>query len=645
MSANVGTSRPRSRRKYLSLPPPALLLFGSLAVAVIAGGPTFGCAGQGHKAPGIGASSSSGGAGDDGGTAPGPSAIGVGIFSATCDGKTTVDWSPVRRISRVEYDDTAHDLLGDTTKQAATSFVSESPLATGVNFDANTYTGVGATDTTVTGQYLTAAETLAATAVGNATTLQNVFNLNGVNSACSTQGDACAQAFINAFANSAFRGQFDSDEGTSLFQNVYTPIKAQFDFTTGIQAVITAVLTSPRFLYVLEFGQPSSAGSNVVALTPTELAARLALFLWRSAPDGTLLDAAANNQLVSTDDITQQATRMLADPRALNGLDDFTAQWMEITNASTLTKDSQYTTWNTNSPLAAELVGETLITFHSAVANGGSLTDLLSSPSSYVNPDVANYYAGTLTKITGTNDPSTYAMANVGTASNPRAGILTDAIVLAAQSHTSYPSPTLRGKLVREQVLCDPIQPPPAGLVIGPPPATVPANASVKDQYAEHTTPGSVCANCHNLMDPIGDGFGNYDATGTYQTTEVDGRAASAGPFPPIDPTGAVNTYDTISPTGAILQVDSSEFQTTFTGPVDLATQLSSATQVRQCFTLQQFRYALSRIESADDACSLQSVYSAFSSSNFTIQQVLLAIVQSDAFRFRTVVTPGSACQ
>jgi hypothetical protein len=641
MNANDGASRPRRERKHLSLPPPALLLLGSLAVAAIAGGPTFGCAGQGHSTPSLGAS------GDGGGVSlpPAPSAIGVDIFAATCNGKTTVDWSPVRRISRIEYDNTAHDLLGDTTKQAATNFVSESPLATGVNFDANTYTGVGATDTTVTGQYLTAAETLAATAVGDSTTLQNVFNLNGVNSQCNPQGDACAQAFINAFANSAFRGQFDSEEGTSLFQNVYAPIKAQFDFATGIQAVITAVLTSPRFLYVLEFGQPSSGGGTVVPLAPSELAARLALFLWRSAPDATLLAAAATNQLATTDSVKAQAVRMLADPRALNALDDFSGQWMEITNAATLTKDSQYTTWNTNSPLASELLAETLITFHSAVENSGSLTDLLSSPKSYVNGDVASYYAGTLTKVTGTDDPTTYAQKNVGTTANPRAGILTDAIVLAAQSHTSYPSPTLRGKLVREQVLCDPIQPPPAGLVIGPPPATVPADQSVKQQYASHTAPGSVCANCHNLMDPIGDGFGNYDAAGTYQTTEADGRAAGAGPFPVIDPTGQVNTYDTISPTGQILQAQTSEFSTTFTGPVDLATQLASAAQVRECFALQQFRYSLGRIETADDTCSIQSVYSAFASSNFTIQQVLLAIVQSDAFRYRTVVTPGSACQ
>jgi hypothetical protein len=580
--------------------------------------------------------------GDDGG-ATGPAALGVGLFSAPCNGQPAVDWSPVRRVSRVEYNNMVRDLLGDRT-QPATAFVAESPLGEGVNFQTNTYTGVGATDTIVPQQYLTAAETLAAAAVADSNSLQNVFNANGVNSACSTQGDPCAQAFIGAFANSAFRGQFDTSEGTSLFQNVYAPIKAQFDFATGIQAVITAVLTSPRFLYVLEFGQPGSG--TLVPLSGNELATRLALFLWRSIPDATLLQAAAGWGSLSGDQLKQQlqqqAVRMLADTtRAPPALNDFAAQWMEITTASSLAKDSQYTVWNNNQKLAAELVGETLANYRLGVLNDGSFVDLMSSSESYVNPDVASYYAGATTFSGSATDP--YAKANVSTASNPRAGILTNPIVLAAQSHTSFPSPTLRGKLVREQVLCDAIQPPPAGLMIGPPPSTVPSNATVKDQYASHRIPGSVCANCHNLIDTIGDGFGVYDATGMYQSTEVDQR--TGGPFPTIDPSGQVATYQVIDPSGTVIQTATGELTTTFTGPTDLATQLANSTQARQCFALQQIRYALSRVETQADACSAQQVYQAFASNNFSLNQVLLAVVQSDAFLYRTAVTSGSACQ
>ena len=99
-------------------------------------------------------------------------------------------------------------------------------------------------------QYLEAAETLAANAVSSA-------NIGKLVSCAAQANAACAQQFIGDFANRAFRGQLDSDESAALLQALQRRERPVHDFTTGIQAVITAVLTSPRFLFVLEFGQPA----------------------------------------------------------------------------------------------------------------------------------------------------------------------------------------------------------------------------------------------------------------------------------------------------------------------------------------------------------------------------------------------------
>src|SRR5580704_1534136 len=180
-----------------------------------------------------------------------PAAIGVSLFSDACDGGApAVDWSPVRRISRVEYDNMVRDLLGDTTKPA-TAFPPESPLTGGVNFQANTYEGVS---TLIVQDYAQAAETLAQTAVSTPATLAKILP-------CQTQDDACARQFIDSWANLAFRGQLDASVESSLFQ-LYSDASAQFDFTTGIQAVIMAVLESPRFLYVFEFGAPAASDAG-----------------------------------------------------------------------------------------------------------------------------------------------------------------------------------------------------------------------------------------------------------------------------------------------------------------------------------------------------------------------------------------------
>jgi hypothetical protein len=132
------------------------------------------------------------------------------------------------------------------------------------------------------------------------------------------------------------------------------------------------------------------------------------------------------------------------------------------------------------------------------------------------------------------------------------------------------------------------------------------------------------------FMDPIGLGFSHFDASGKYQSTDADGQTGS---FPPVDATGTVNP------------LFSGDLSATFDGAVDLAQKLAASAPVQECFALEQIRYALGRLESRADACSAQQAYQAFSSSGLRIQKLLTAIVRSDAFRYRTVVNPGSACQ
>jgi hypothetical protein len=598
-------------------------LSASVLVAVTAAvSSAGGCAATGHASPDFDAAA---GGGDDGGvatSAPGPLNTTLISDTSLCTpGAPQVDWAPVRRISRVEYDNMVRDLLGDTT-QPARSFVAESPMAPGVNFLTNTYTNVSPL---IVQQYEQAAETLAQAAVADTNRLNNTIL------PCHTQDDACAQQFIAAFANRAYRGELDSTESTGLF-DVYSSIKAQFDFTTGIQAVITAVLESPRFLYVLEFGQGTPSG-DVVPLSGYEIAARLALTLWRSVPDDTLMAAAAAGQLSTPDQIEMQAVRMLGQTaKAQAALDDFTTQWMQLQATPTLGKDTQFNAWNKNPKLGGEMQDETRTNVSQLVlVKNGGLTELLTSPSSYIDQDLASFYnvsLGTGTAVT-VNDPalsggSSFVQTDLTSAGH--AGILTNGGVLATQAHTTLPSSVLRGKLVREQVLCDEIPAPPPN--VPPPPAGVADGGTTRSLFEAHATvPG--CVNCHQYMDPIGYAFGHFDATGAFQMLDANGF----GTGPALDVTGQI----------AAMPPDT--FATSVDGAPDLVKKLAGAAQVQQCFALQELRYALSRIETKADACSAQGIFAAFSSNQLNVQKLLIAIVRSDAFRYRSVVSAGSACQ
>jgi hypothetical protein len=584
-----------------------------------------GSSGGSSGGTGNGGSSSGGtGGGTGGGMVMQPPVSGLALFEgSSCGGPVTVGSSPVRRLSRIEYDNMVYDLgLDPNRTQPATQFVTEQKIDTGKagNFNTNAYATISGT--LINQQYLEAAETLATAAVASSSVLGALLP----SSACATKNAACASAFISSWANRAFRGQLDADETTAL-NTLYANVSAAFDFPTGIQAVIEAVLTSPRFLFVLEFGQPTSDPTvAAVALTPMELATRLALYLWRSIPDQTLTDAANGvngASLVSASDVATQATRMLADSRATSALSDFADQWLDIENMNSVTKDTQFTKWTAT--VAADLHTESLTTFTQAVLGSSSFTSLLTSGSSYVNADLASFYG-----LSGS--PTFSAATTVNTAANPRMGILSQGSVLAMHAHTSLPSPTKRGRMIRQQILCEEVPDPPAsvgGVPIPPPPTTIPAGQTTRSQYLNHVMPNGVtnatCNGCHQYMDWIGFGFDNYDATGSYITQENGTN---------VDPSGQFIPYPS-----------STDISGTFKNMSDMITQLSTSQQVDQCFALEELRYALLRSETDEDACSAQQIYQAFSGSSFNISKLIVAVVSSNSFMYRTPVSAGQTCQ
>jgi hypothetical protein len=56
---------------------------------------------------------------------------------------------------------------------------------------------------------------------------------------------------------------------------------------------------------------------------------------------------------------------------------------------------------------------------------------------------------------------------------------------------------------------------------------------------------------------------------------------------------------------------------------------------VQKCVATQWFRYALGRIETDLDTCTLDAVYQRFQKSEFRLPELLMALVESDGFRIR----------
>jgi hypothetical protein len=488
--------------------------------------------------------------------------------------------SSLRRMTREEYNNTVRDLLGDDTEPADAFPPDEKKLGVSV---------AGLVSSLTAEQYQQAAEEIANRA------LQNLDALLP----CDPQSlgeDACAAKFITEFGTRAFRRPISDDEQTRLTA-LYQSSKTQWGFQSAIGLTLRAVLQSPHFLYVVEFGSEGAAGSKVL-LTPWELATRLSYFLWSSTPDAELLALAESGELRNAAVLEEQARRMLADPKAKDSVRAFHVHWLDLEGIDTISKDPGFYP-DFNEALRSSMREETERFVEHAVLEDGRLETLLTANYSFVDSNLASLY--------GVAAPSS-GWQRVQLPSGKRAGILTHASFLATQAKPNASSPVYRGKFVREALLCQTLPPPPADLVIVPP--NPDPNATTKEQFKQHSEDPS-CAGCHQLMDPIGFGFENYDGIGAWRSDQ-NGIA--------VDSTGEVfETEDADGP---------------FEGAVELAARLAGSEQVRECVARHWFRFAVKRGE-VDDMDSVNAAKYAFSQSGYDIRELMVAIALTDGFRYR----------
>jgi hypothetical protein len=499
--------------------------------------------------------------------------------------------APLRRLTQTEYDNTVRDLLGDTTAPAK-SFPPDQKLGA----YSNTATALTVSPLLAQG-YESAAEGLATSAVAN---LKTLLPCDPV----AMGEDACAQQFISAFGKKAFRRPLTDDEKATLLA-LYQTNKSGADFKNGIQAVLEAMLQGGPFLYRAEFGDVTKAQAGVVPLTSYEMASRLSYLLWGSMPDDALMTAADGDQLTTPDQIASQARRMLQDPKARPAIEQFYAEWLQIASLDGVAKDPK--TYPDFTPtLRTSMQAETRAFVDWVMWSGdGRLETLLTAPVSFLNIELAHAYG--VQGVTGTS------LQQVSLDPKQRAGILTQLSVLTALGKPDRSSPVLRGKFVREQLFCQTIPSPPANIVIVPP--TVTPGVSTRQAFAQHSTQDA-CKGCHALMDPIGFGFESFDGMGEYRTVDQG---------IPVDASGTLTSTD----------VNGS-----FDGAVDLATKVAGSKEVSACMVTQWFRYAFGRGDTPDDGCSLETATQAFDASNHDMRELLVALTQTDAFRFRPQVMP-----
>lgn len=551
-------------------------------------GPTTGAgAASATSNPAVsGASGGTGVAADDPATTP---QIGdaTAELCASFNGELRVGRTRLRRMTRAQFNNTVRDLIGETGDPASAI----SPDEKLGPFHSNAIAPI--TDLLVQ-QHAEVAASLAASAAPRMGTLSSC-------DLAADATDACATQFIQEFGLRAYRRPLAADE-VSSYLTVYNAGRADATAQDGFQLLLETMLQSPFFLYHVNVGPSLTTSDTPTLLSSYELASRLSYFLWNTMPDEALFTAAADGSLEDPGVLATQVDRMLADARAADAIPLFHRQWLGIGDMSEVVKDTALFP-QFNQELVDAMLAETGRFADYVIRQGDGLLSTLFT-ADFTLPDAP------LFDIYGITQPAGFTVGQT-VSLNPaeRSGLLTQPAFLATHAHQDQTSPVHRGIAVRENILCQPLDPPPANVNnVAPAVSTV---TTTRERFEAHSN-DPVCAGCHTLIDPIGLGFENYDTIGRYRTMENN---------------------QMVDATGEMLSV-MDDLAGPFTGAVELSHKLATSREVADCVANQWFRFALGRIEAADDACSLQGIHDGFEASGGNVREMLKSIALSDAFKY-----------
>ncbi len=344
-----------------------------------------------------------------------------------------------------------------------------------------------------------------------------------------------ARAILERFATRAYRRPVTPEETSRLLGLVELALRNGDSFERGIQVAVQAVLVSPHFLFRVELDSrprgpvDTARPPHVVEpLGDYEIASRLSYFLWSTMPDEELFGLAAMGKLREPEVLKGQVARMLKDNRSRALVENFAGQWLQIRNLKTVNPDRERFP-DFDEPLRQAMIRETELFTAEIVREDRSVLDFLDADFTYVNDRLARHYG--MAGISGE------AFRRVRLQDPVRGGLLTQASILTVTSNPNRTSPVKRGRWILEQILGAPPPPPPPGVAPLAEDRAADSSLSLRQRMEQHRARPN-CAFCHNRLDPLGFGLENFDGVGAWrereggQPVERFGHSPLGGIFP-----------------------------------------------------------------------------------------------------------------
>lgn len=499
----------------------------------------------------------------------------------------------LRRLTRVEYDNTVRDLLGDTSRPAVAFPSDDSVVA----------------DLTQVSTLFFEKHEAAVEKMVNDAWAREVAGMQPATAklmVCPLKaGDtACARNIVTSFARKAWRRPVTAAELDPYFKLLDVAQMRGDDISVGVKLGLQTLLLAPEFLFRMELD--ARAGSR--NLTAHELAVRLSYMLWSSTPDARLMEVADSGALLAPATLGSEMTRMLGDPKAMAFAENFVAHWLSLGSLAAAQPNPMLFP-GFDEPMRHAMAGETIQLFRAFLNEGHHIRDIVDADFSFVNDRLAKHYGLTLP----TSNAPAGDLRRVSMPAGPRRGVLGHAGILTMTSGPTATSPVKRGKFVLSQLLCSKPPPPPPG-ADNLPKEAVEAKTE-RERLAIHRA-NPQCAACHALMDPIGLGLENFDFVGRHRTKYENGAA--------IDTSGQLvggGSFTTLEELRGLVKTDE---------------------RIPACVAKQLFVYAIGRETAPSDECVQKSIVDRFAGTG-KLSDLLSALAGSPPFMQRRAESAGGS--
>lgn len=415
--------------------------------------------------------------------------------------------------------------------------------------------------------------------------------------------ERCASEFLERVGELLFRRPLNATELHSFVAAAASGTKVLRDFHAGLALSLSAMLTSPQFLFripVLEEDPDRDGGYRLDAYSR---AARLSFFLWNTGPDAELLRAAGAGELDAGRGFARQVDRMMASPRLEDGVRAFFSDMLRFDTFETLSKDPALFPKFSRREMA-DAQEQTLRTLvYLLLDQQGDYRDVFTSKKTFLTPSLAAIYQVPLAHEGPNGDAEGWEFFEFSP-EDLRAGILSHSSFTALHSPPGRTSPTERGKALREVLMCQAVPAPPPDVNFKLVQNTDdPIHKTVRQRLIAHATVPS-CAGCHRIMDPMGLALENFDGAGEFRRVE-NGQ--------PIDTSG---------------DLDGAEFSNS----LGLAQAVRDNPAIPSCLVKRMTAYAFGQELAQDQRVFLKQMRGKFRASGFKVPELMRAIVTSPEF-------------